>query len=165
MRRANDRLTKLVTSVVEPMGYEAIGVEHASAGSAEAVLRVYIDHANGITVDDCEAVSRQLSSVLDVEDPISGHYALEVSSPGLDRPLFSVEQIECQRGNRIRVRLAEKLEGRRNFEGEVLALSDGGQILELGLDEGHEQRRVQLPIDQVESARVVPEFNFSQSAR
>ena len=91
MRRANDRLTTLVRSVVEPMGYEALGIEHASAGSAQAVLRVYIDHANGITVDDCEAVSRQLSSVLDVEDPISGHYDLEVSSPGLDRPLFTVE--------------------------------------------------------------------------
>lgn len=147
------------------MGYEALGIEHASAGGAQAVLRVYIDHANGITVDDCEAVSRQLSSVLDVEDPISGHYDLEVSSPGLDRPLFTVEQILRHRGNRIRVRLEQKLEGRRNFEGEVLAMSDDGQLLELSLDEGKEQRRVQLPVEQIESARVVPEFNFSQSAR
>ncbi|WP_462320084.1 ribosome maturation factor RimP [Halochromatium sp.] len=165
MRRANDRLTTLVASVVEPMGYEALGVEHASAGSAQAVLRVYIDHADGITVDDCEAVSRQLSSVLDVEDPISGHYDLEVSSPGLDRPLFTVEQILRHLGSRIRVRLEQKLEGRRNFEGEVLAVSDDAQLLELSLDEGKEQRRVQLPVEQIESARVVPDFNFSQSAR
>jgi len=165
MRRVNDRLTALVTSVVEPMGYEMLGIEHAAAGSAEAVLRVYIDHAKGIRVDDCEAVSRQLSSVLDVEDPISGHYALEVSSPGLDRPLFSVEQIERQRGNRIRVRLEQKLDGRRNFEGEVLGVSADRQILELSLDEGKEQCRAQLPVAQIESARVVPEFNFSQSAR
>ena len=165
MRRTNDRLTTLVTSVVEPMGYEALGIEHASAGSAQAVLRVYIDHANGITVDDCEAVSRQLSSVLDVEDPISGHYDLEVSSPGLDRPLFTVEQILRHCGNRIRVRLEQKLEGRRNFEGEVLRVSEDGQLLELSLDEGREQRRVELPVGQIESAHVVPDFNFSQSAR
>ncbi len=165
MRRANDRLTTLVTSVVEPMGYEALGIEHASAGSAQAVLRVYIDHANGITVEDCEAVSRQLSSVLDVEDPIAGHYELEVSSPGLDRPLFTVEQIKRHYGCRIRVRLEQKLDGRRNFEGEVLAVSDDGQRLELSLDEGKEECRVQLPVEQIESARVVPDFNFSQSAR
>ncbi|MEA3639286.1 MAG: ribosome maturation factor RimP [Lamprobacter sp.] len=165
MRRVNDRLTSLVTSVVESMGYEALGIEHASAGSAQAVLRVYIDHANGIGIDDCEAVSRQLSSVLDVEDPISGHYDLEVSSPGLDRPLFTIEQIERHRGNRIRVRLEQKLDGRRNFEGEVLGVSEDGQILELNLDEGKALRRVQLPVEQIESARVVPEFNFSLSAR
>ncbi len=165
MRRANDRLTTLVTSVVEPMGYEALGIEHAAAGSGQAVLRVYIDHANGITVEDCEAVSRQLSSVLDVEDPISGHYELEVSSPGLDRPLFTIEQLQRHRGSRIRVRLEQKLDGRRNFEGDMLGVSDDGQSLELSLDEGGEPHRVQLPVDQIESARVVPEFNFSQSAR
>jgi len=165
MQRTNDRLTNLVRSVVEPMGYEALGIEHAQAGSAEAVLRVYIDHANGIGVDDCEAVSRQLSSVLDVEDPISGHYDLEVSSPGLDRPLFTVEQIERQRGRRIRVRLEQKLDGRRNFEGEMLGVSGDGQTLELSLDDGREPCRVELPMDQIESARVVPDFNFSQSAR
>jgi ribosome maturation factor RimP len=163
MRQANDRLTALVASVVEPMGYEMLGVEYSSAGTQEAVLRVYIDHPNGIKVEDCEAVSRQLSGVLDVEDPISGHYDLEVSSPGLDRPLFTLEQIERQRGGRIRVRLAQKLEGRRNFEGELLALSEDRQSLELRLDEGKERRLVRLPVAQIESARVVPEFNFSQA--
>lgn len=165
MQRANDRLINLVRSVVEPMGYETLGIEHAQAGSAQAVLRVYIDHENGIKVDDCEAVSRQLSGVLDVEDPISGHYDLEVSSPGLDRPLFTVKQIERQRGSRIRVRLEQKLDGRRNFEGEVLEVSDDGQTLVLSLDDGREPYRVELPTEQIESARVVPEFNFSQSAR
>jgi ribosome maturation factor RimP len=165
MQRANDRLTILVRSVVEPMGYEALGIEHVSAGSAQAVVRVYIDHAKGITVDDCEAVSRQLSGVLDVEDPISGRYDLEVSSPGLDRPLFTIEQIERQCGSRIRVRLEQKLDGRRNFEGEVLGVSSDGQTLALGLDDGPAQRRVELPVEQIESARVVPDFNLSQSAR
>lgn len=165
MQRVNDRLTTLVRSVVEPMGYEALGIEYVSAGSAQAILRVYIDHADGIRVDDCEAVSRQLSGVLDIEDPISGRYDLEVSSPGLDRPLFTVEQIERQRGNRIRVRLAHKLDGRRNFEGEVLEVCGDGQTLALGLDDGREQQRVELPMEQIESARVVPDFNLLQSAR
>jgi ribosome maturation factor RimP len=161
MRRANERLTSLVKAVVEPMGYEAIGVEHIVAGGSHAVLRVYIDHTRGITVDDCEAVSRQLSGVLDVEDPISGQYDLEVSSPGLDRPLFTVEQIARYRGHRARVRLDRKLEGRRNFEGEILAVTAEDGLLRLGLDEGP----VQLPVERIESARLVPEFNLSQSAR
>lgn len=148
-------------TVVEPMGYEALGVEHVSAGSSHAVVRVYIDHANGITVEDCEAVSRQLSGVLDVEDPISGQYDLEVSSPGLDRPLFTVEQMDRYRGSRARIRLDRKLDGRRNFEGEILAVSAEDDRLTLGLDEGS----VELPLECVESARLVPEFNLSKSAR
>lgn len=143
------------------MGYETLGVEHASAGSGQAVLRVYIDHADGIGIEDCETVSRQLSGVLDVEDPISGHYDLEVSSPGLDRPLFTVEQVARYRGHQIRVRLEEKRDGRRNFEGEVLGVSDDGKHIELALD----GVAIQLPVERIESARVVPEFNFSQSAR
>lgn len=155
MRRADDRLTKLVRGVVEPMGYEALGVEHAGAGGGQAVLRVYIDHANGITLDDCESVSRQLSAVLDVADPISGHYDLEVSSPGLDRPLFTPAQIERHRGSRARVRLDRKLNGRRNFEGEIRGLSADGELLELQLGEG----LVVLPVTQIESARLVPDFD------
>jgi ribosome maturation factor RimP len=161
MRRANDRLTTLVETVIEPMGYEALGVEHLGAGSAQAVLRVYIDHPDGITVEDCETVSRQLSGVLDVEDPIIGRYDLEVSSPGLDRPLFTLEQIARHRGKRARVRLAHKLEGRRNFEGEIRGLSADGAWLELVLDDA----AIQLPVDQIERAHLVPELNFSQSAR
>jgi ribosome maturation factor RimP len=161
MRRANDRLTTLVISVVEPMGYEALGVEHVSAGTGNAVLRVYIDHADGITVEDCETVSRQLSGVLDVEDPISGHYDLEVSSPGLDRPLFTPEQIERHRGSRARVRLDRKLDGRRNFEGDILGLSADREWLELAVDGA----TVRLPLEQVERAHLVPELSFSQSAR
>ncbi|NBC47893.1 MAG: ribosome maturation factor RimP [Gammaproteobacteria bacterium] len=161
MRQANDRLTALVRTAVEPMGYDMLGVEHVSAGSAQAVLRVYIDHADGITIEDCETVSRQLSGVLDVEDPISGQYDLEVSSPGLDRPLFTLEQVLRHRGSRARVRLDRKLEGRRNFEGEILGASADGAWLELSLD----GTSVQLPVDQIERAHLVPALNFSQSAR
>jgi ribosome maturation factor RimP len=116
------------------------------------VLRVYIDHADGIGLEDCEAVSHQLSGVLDVEDPISGQYDLEVSSPGLDRPLFELEHYRRFSGERVRLRLFEKRDGRRRFDGphhrrrrqRVLLDQDGEQIA--------------LAIGDIESARLVPEF-------
>jgi ribosome maturation factor RimP len=151
------------------MGYEALGVEHIAAGGGHAVLRVYIDHPDGITVDDCETVSRQLSGMLDVEDPISGQYDLEVSSPGVDRPLFTIEQMRRHQGQRARIRLDRKLDGRRNFEGEILGVSIDDRWLELALDHAadgtSDGARVQLPLEQIESARLVPDLNFSPAAR
>lgn len=152
MRTADAALTALVESTVEPMGYEAVGVEYVQSGHGSAVLRVYIDHERGITLEDCEAVSRQLSSVLDVEDPVAGHYDLEVSSPGLDRPLFKAEHFERFGGERVRIRLFAKLNGRRRYDG-VLAGVDGTTVL---LDA--EGERFELPFELIESARLVPEF-------
>ena len=154
MAHSTHKLADLARSVVEPMGYELIGVEHLSRGGSQggAILRVYIDAEAGINLDDCAAVSHQLSGVLDVEDPIQGHYDLEVSSPGLDRPLFTLDHFERFQGQRAKVRLATKLEGRRHFEGRLagvrgdrLCLDVDGAILE-------------LPLALIESARLVPEF-------
>jgi ribosome maturation factor RimP len=152
MRQVISQLTEIARSVVEPMGYELVGVEYSQRGSGGSVLRVYIDHPQGVSLDDCSAVSHQLSGVLDVEDPIPGHYDLEVSSPGLDRPLFGVEHYERFRGKRARVRLAAKLNGRRNFDG-VLGGVEGSRLL-LEVD-GELQG---LPLDMIESARLVPEL-------
>lgn len=116
MRQANPKLTVLARAVIEPLGYELVGVEHV-AGRRDAIVRVFIDQEAGITVDDCALVSHQLSAQLDIDDPIPGQYALEVSSPGLDRPLFTIEQLRRFEGQRARVRLSEKQNGRRNFEG------------------------------------------------
>ena len=152
MQRADDRLTSLARGVVEPMGYELVGVEYFQRSARSSLLRVYIDHERGITLDDCTAVSHQLSGVLDVEDPLPGHYDLEVSSPGLDRPLFTPEQVKRFQGHRARVKLATKLAGRRNFEGvlgdlrgEVLALDLGDELCE-------------LPLALIDTIRLVPEF-------
>lgn len=134
------------------MGYELVGVEYAQMGPRSAVLRVYIDHVEGITLDDCAAVSHQLSGVLDVEDPLPGHYDLEVSSPGLDRPLFDIEQFQRFVGARVRVRLAVKIGGRRNFEGVLRGADADGVRLEID-GEAHI-----LPLDRIDSARLVPEF-------
>ena len=152
MQRADDRLTGLARGVVEPMGYELVGVEYFQRSARSSLLRVYIDHERGITLDDCTAVSHQLSGVLDVEDPLPGNYDLEVSSPGLDRILFTLEQIQRFRGRKARVKLATKLAGRRNFEGVLGGVS--GERLEL--DTAGEIR--ELPLDLIDTVRLIPEF-------
>jgi ribosome maturation factor RimP len=152
MQRTDDRLTTLVRGVVEPMGYELVGVEYFQRNARSSLLRVYIDQERGITLDDCTAVSHQLSGVLDVEDPLPGHYDLEVSSPGLDRPLFTQDQIRRFRGHRARVKLSAKLEGRRNFEGVLGELRDDAVALDLG----GEVR--ELPLDLIDTIRLIPQF-------
>jgi ribosome maturation factor RimP len=152
MQRADDRLTALARRVVEPMGYELVGVEYFQRSARSSLLRVYIDHEGGVTLDDCTAVSHQLSGVLDVEDPLPGNYDLEVSSPGLDRPLFTLEHLRRFRGHRARVKLAAKLDGRRNFEGMLGELR--GEILDLDL--GGEVR--ELPVDLIDTIRLIPKF-------
>ena len=107
MGSAPESLVDLIRTSVEPMGYELVGVEYVSNGASGHTLRVYIDQDNGITFDDCVAVSHQISGVLDVEDPIHGSYDLEVSSPGLDRPLFlSAKAVNSNKENGNRERHA-----------------------------------------------------------
>jgi ribosome maturation factor RimP len=134
------------------MGYELVGVEYFQRSARSSLLRVYIDQERGVTLDDCAAVSHQLSGVLDVEDPVPGNFDLEVSSPGLDRPLFTLEHLARFRGHRARVKLATKLAGRRNFEGKLGEVR--GEVLVLDL--GPEVR--ELPLDLIDTVRLVPEF-------
>ena len=117
------KLSTLLAPTVTGMDYEFVGLEYLS-GSKPAILRVFIDHADGINVDDCALISRQLSAVLDVEDPISGEYNLEVSSPGLNRPLFTVEHYQQYVGERIKLKLRIPQDGRRKFTGQLVKVSD-----------------------------------------
>jgi ribosome maturation factor RimP len=157
MRHAENELTRLVGSVVESMGYELVGAEYFQRGTGGAVLRVYIDHQagdqdKGIMLDDCSAVSHQLSGVLDVEDPIAGHYDLEVSSPGLDRPLFTVEHFERFRGHKARLKLAAKIDDRRKLEGYIQGVHEETVLLTV------DGETCEIPLAMVDSARLVPEF-------
>ena len=157
MQPIDSNLTQLARRVVEPMGYELVGVEHFRRGGGASTLRIYIDHPRGITLDDCSAVSHQLSGVLDVEDPLPGRYDLEVSSPGLDRPLVFPEHFTRFAGQRVKVRLAEKVEGRRNLEGVLLGLGDangGAETVRLEV----EGRAWEIPLAALESARLIPDF-------
>jgi ribosome maturation factor RimP len=145
-----DALTALVVPVVEAMGCEFWGLEYLSSGRS-AMLRIYIDN-NPVTVDDCEKVSRQVGSLLDVEDLISSEYTLEVSSPGLDRPLYTLEQYERYVGEDVALRLRFPFEGRRKFKGRLVGV-EGEDILLVVED--HE---FLFPISSIEKANIVPRF-------
>lgn len=116
MAKFEDKLTEMLRPAVDETGKELLGVEFISAGN-NSILRVFIEHENGIDVDDCAEVSRQIGAILDVEDPISSEYNLEVSSPGLDRPLFTKAHYEMVIGEEIQAKLGVPLNGRRKFKG------------------------------------------------
>ena len=122
-----DKLTQIITPAVASLGYELWGCEYVVQAN-KAMLRVYLDSDDGITVDDCGRASRQINAALDVEDPISGAYDLEVSSPGLERPLFSLEQYQRYVGHKVKVKLHVPLDDRRHFSGVIVSVSDDGQI-------------------------------------
>ena len=147
-----DRLTALVASAVEAAGYELVGVEYLPQG-AHSVLRVFIDSEQGITLDDCSRASYQISGVLEVEDPIRGRYNLEVSSPGLDRPLFTLAHFERFVGKGVKLRLRQPLEGQRKFKGVIAAVGDDS--IRIALDD---DRELELHIDEIEKANLIPEF-------
>ncbi len=120
-------LAALFEPVVESMGYELVGVEFQQGGS-HGTLRVYIDHADGVSLDDCAAISHQISGILDVEEPIRQAYDLEISSPGVDRPLFKREDYARFGGETAKIKLAVALAGRRNFKGRLLGVSESGDV-------------------------------------
>jgi len=117
------KLTDMLRPAVEEVGKELLGIEYISAGN-NSVLRLFIDHENGIDVDDCAEVSRQVGAILDVEDPISSEFNLEVSSPGLDRPLFDKPHYEAVIGEIIEVKISIPLNGRRKFKGSLVAVEN-----------------------------------------
>ncbi|MGK7128703.1 ribosome maturation factor RimP [Pseudomonas aeruginosa] len=147
-----EQLQALLAPVVEALGYECWGVEFISRGR-HSVLRVYIDRPEGILIDDCEAVSRQVSGILDVEDPISGEYTLEVSSPGMDRPLFTLEQFAKHAGEQVKIRLRSPYEGRRNYQGILRGVEEQDVVV---LVDDHEYL---LPIDSIDKANIIPRFD------
>ena len=146
-----DVLTELVGPSVKSQGCELWGIEFVSQGK-DTLLLVFIDREDGVGLTECEAVSRQLSAVLDVEDPIAGVYTLEVSSPGLDRSLFTLEQYAVLAGSRVNVRLRVPFEGRRKYQG-VISGVEGDEVVLICDD--HEYL---FPFDTIEKANVIPQF-------
>jgi ribosome maturation factor RimP len=146
------RVMGLLEPTVSTLGYELLGVEYLAQGK-HSRLRLYIDSPAGIGLEDCETVSHQVSGVLDVEDPIRGQYSLEVSSPGLDRPLFQTEHFARFVGQKVKLRLHRPHEGQRNFHGRIKSV-ENGQIY-IGMDDGGQ---LALSIEEIEKANLVPEF-------
>lgn len=145
-------LESLIEPVVEGLGFECWLVEFVAQGR-HSLLRIYIDKEDGITLEDCEAVSRQVSGVLDVEDPISVEYTLEVSSPGMDRPLAKPEHFEKFAGHKAEIRLRMAFEGKRKHTGVLKGLEGSDVVLVVGEEE------YLLPIESIEKACVIPEFD------
>lgn len=146
-----DQLIEIIQPVVTGMGFIFWGIEYQASGK-HSLLRVFIDHADGILVDQCAEVSRQISAVMDVEDPISSEYSLEVSSPGMDRPLFTLEQFEAYTGATAQIRLNVPLDNRRKFVGMLKGVENDEVVLEC---EGSEYV---LPIETIDKAQVIPTF-------
>jgi ribosome maturation factor RimP len=147
-----EQLQALLAPVVEALGYQCWGVEFISQGR-HSLLRVYIDLPDGVLIEDCEKVSRQISGVLDVEDPISGEYTLEVSSPGMDRPLFTLEQFAAHVGEQVKIRLRSPYEGRRNFQGLLRGVEEQDVVVQV------DEHEYLLPIDSIDKANIIPRFD------
>lgn len=148
MANREEQLEGLFGPVIRAMGYELWGLEYVGQGR-HSLLRVYLDKEGGIDVEDCALVSRQLSGILDVEDPISGEYTLEVSSPGLERPLFTLEHFRQYRGHQVKVRLRQSFDNRRNFTGLLREVEDEEVKLVIGDEE------FSLPFELIEKANLV----------
>lgn len=121
----------LLRPCVESMGYEFWGCQYLMRGR-HALLRIFIDHPQGIGIGDCEKVSRQISAVMDVEDPISGQYSLEVSSPGIPRPLFYWDQYQRYVGEQVDIKLSKPIAGQRKFSGKIVSADEQNLSLDLG---------------------------------
>ncbi|WP_049620888.1 ribosome maturation factor RimP [Frateuria defendens] len=150
-------LAQRFSEALADLGLVCLGVEFTPS-QGQSTLRVYLDipepveAGREVTLDDCEAASRELSALLDVEDPIPGHYVLEVSSPGIDRPLFTAAQFAKVGGQEVKLLLKAPLDGRRRLRGKVLAVEGERISLEA------EGKTFEFDHAEVESARVVPDW-------
>lgn len=137
----------MLEPAISALGYTLWGIEYVPQGK-HSLLRVYLDKEGGVDIEDCAQASRQISSILDVEDPISGEYTLEVSSPGIDRMLFNLDQFREYLGWHVNLRLTENFEGRRKFTGQLKDIVDDEVILIIGNEE------YTIPYELVEKANL-----------
>jgi ribosome maturation factor RimP len=153
MAKITDKVFVLINPVICDMGYELLGLEYVSSGKY-SVLRVYIDSDSGVGINDCESISRQVSAIMDVEDPISGQYNLEVSSPGIERPLFTIDHYRLFLGNYISLRLYRPMGGRRKFTGSIGSISEANNTIELVTELGP----VTMDLNLIEKANLIANF-------
>lgn len=145
-----DQISMLVEPVLDEMGFELVEVEYLGAGGGR-VLRVYVDRPGGVTLDDCARVSREIGVLIDVKDLIPERYVLEVSSPGLNRRLKKEKDFVWAIGKKVKVRMKNPKEGRRNFSGRLTGMKEGTIVVEM------DQGETALPIREIEKANLVYE--------
>ena len=152
MSQKSQEIEALIAPAVAALGLELLGSEW-NAGPSQSLLRLYIDAPERpVTVEDCEAVSREVEALLDVHDPIAGQYTLEVSSPGIDRPLFTPAQFARHVGERAKVTLKLPMDGRRRLQGRIARVEGNDIAVEV---DGNE---LVLAHDAIEKARIVPDL-------
>ena len=156
MRRVSPGIESVIAPVVSGLGYDFVGAQFGQAENGQT-LRVFIDTENGVVVEDCVTVSKQLSAVLDVEDTIKSAYQLEVSSPGIDRPLFTVTQFSQQLTEIIKVKMAAAVDGRRNFKGRLIAVEEDSLLIEV------DRIDYNLPVSDIEEAHLVANLSKSKA--
>lgn len=151
MKQTATSLRDSLCGVVEAMGYEFVGCELLRQGK-RSLLRVYIDSPKGITLDDCSTVSYQISAMLDVEDPIQGEYNLEISSPGIDRPLFDLEHYKKYVGKKVKIRLQAPIDNRRNIVGVLL------KVEEMNIHLLADAEELVVPFSEIEKAKLIADY-------
>jgi len=145
-------LHALIEPVVTAMGFELWGVDHLSQGKHSRLV-IYIERESGVSVDDCADISRQVSAVLDVEDPIPGEYRLEVSSPGMARPLYTLDHFTRYVGHQVALKLRTPFDGRRKFSGLIAGVEEDEVLLHMDGEE------FCFPIESIDQATIVPQFD------
>jgi ribosome maturation factor RimP len=151
LRKDQTHLWELFEPVVNGMGFDLIEIEYFP-NPKHGVLRLYIDKPEGVVIEDCSAVSRQISALIDVEEPVRGQFNLEVSSPGSDRPLRRVKDFQRFTGSLVKLKTVMPLDGQRNFKGRLLKANEEVVVIETDTEE------IDLPMSAIEKARIVPEY-------
>jgi ribosome maturation factor RimP len=152
-----DRVREICERVAADFGLEVVEVELKGGGKART-LRIYLDKPGGVTLDDCATVSREVGTILDVEDVITGQYTLEVSSPGLDRKLLKAADYERFTGSLVKLQTRDAINGSRNFQGRLQGLREGRVTLEIPAKKKVPAAQVEVELSNVEKANLVPEF-------
>src|ERR1051325_8441205 len=152
-----DHVREIAQRVTASQGLELWDIEFHGGGKSR-LLRIFIEKPEGVTHEDCANVSREVGTILDVEDAVPGSYTLEVSSPGLDRRLRNAADYERFTGSRIKLQTRELVENQKHFEGRLAGLLAGRITLEIGGTKKHDPRVVEIPLEQVEKANLVPEI-------
>jgi len=145
-------IEELLLPGADALGYELVAVE--LSGGETSIVRIYIDAPNGVSVEDCAKASRQFSAILDVEDPISNRYTLEVSSPGMDRPLAKPIHFRAVVGQDVKIKMATLVNGRRRFTGELVEATNEYAVVEV------DGEQTELPYVDMDRARLIPIYNF-----
>jgi len=146
------KIGAMIEPSLDALGYELVGVEYTAQGK-HSLLRIYIDTEEGVDVNDCQKASQQISGVLDVEEPLSGQYTLEVSSPGIERPLFTAAHFERFAGERAEVRMHTPIDGQRKFVGQLAGVEDNKVLLNLENEES-----ISLSLVDIDKAKLKPEW-------